>query len=134
MKMKMKERERKSIAQNWEAPRIALHFVCPGSSWFMAGSLQHSHRHWRRHYLGYLYKCFQRGFFLQLCHMWLSLDPCKNPVIGIYKSINEIYTHILCYVFENLLDFSLVRSLSMSMWMGKRNVSIWILLGECHIW
>lgn len=27
------------------------------------------------------------------------------PAIGIYKSINEIYTHILCYVLENLLDF-----------------------------
>lgn len=46
----------------------------------------------------------------QLWHMWLPLDPCKNPVIGINKSINEIYTHILCNVLENLLDFTLART------------------------
>lgn len=77
------------------------------SSWFMAGSLHHSHRHWRRHYLAYLYKCFRREALA--CHAQRS-PPCVCvrvcvPGIGIYKSINEIYTHILCYVLENLLDF-----------------------------
>lgn len=46
------------------------------------------------------------------CHAQRQPLPSESPCvcvsvldIGIYKSINEIYTHILCYVLENLLDF-----------------------------
>lgn len=70
----------------------------------MAGSLHHSHRHWRRHYLAYLYKCFRERSSRMPRPAQPPMCVCV-PGIGIYKSINEIYTHILCYVLENLLDF-----------------------------